>query len=118
MRALVEHQPRRLDGVGQALHAGNASGAQVFPVHQQCVELHASVARQKRAATRIEGLVVFHNRDRSLDRRDRAAALFEYRIASIERAGDPALMGADFVVRHGPGAAVNQKDGLWHQHLR
>ena len=50
VRTFVEHQPGRPDGITQPFHAGHAAGAQFLAVHQQCIELHPSVAGEKAAA--------------------------------------------------------------------
>src|SRR5215468_4313320 len=59
MRAFIEHQPRGLNGIADALYAANAAGAQGGAVHHQGIELHAAIAGEKAAAAGIKGFVVF-----------------------------------------------------------
>ncbi len=77
VRAFIQHQPRRANRIAQPLDAGDSAGAQIRAVHQQGVHLHAAILRQKRAASGVEGLVVFHDGDRGLDRIDGTRSLFE-----------------------------------------
>ena len=112
VRRLVEHKPRGLDGVAQTLDAGDAAGAQGAAVHHQGVELHAAIAGEEGTAAGVEGVVVFHDGDGGLDGIEGGAVLREHSPAGGERVGDAALVRRDSVVRHGPGAAVDEKDGL------
>ena len=111
--ALVEDEAGGLDGVLEALDAGDAAGAEVFAVHQQGVELDAAVAGEEGAAAGVEGVVVFHDGDGGFDGVDGGAAALERGPAGGEGVGDAALVGGDGVVGHGPGAAVDEEDGLW-----
>ncbi len=101
-------------GLAQVLHAGHAAGAEVGAAHQQRIELHAAVARQEGAAARVEGLVVFHHHDGRFDRIERRAAALKDRVSGLKRIADTSPVRGDFVVRHGPGAAVDQKSRVGH----
>ena len=112
VRRFVEHEPRGLDRVAQALDAGDAAGAQRAAVHHQRVELHAAVAGEEGTAAGVEGVVVLHDGDGGLDGIQCGAVLREHSPTGGERVGDAALVGCDGVVGHGPGAAVDEKNGL------
>ena len=112
---LLEHQTRGLDGIAQPLDAGHATGAHGSAhsaIHEQCVELHVAIAREEGAAAGVEGLVVLEDGDGGLDRVDRGGAALEQRVAGEERTANAEGVGFDGVVGDGPGAAMNEKDGL------
>ena len=67
VRALVEHQARGLDGIAQALDAGDSAGAKGGAVHEEGVELDAAVAGEEAAAPGVEGGVVFEYGDGGFD---------------------------------------------------
>ena len=110
--AFVENQTCGLNGILQALHAGDPTRAEVFTIHQQGVELHATVAGEKGAATGVEGIVVFHHCDGSFDGIDGGPATLERGPARSQCVGDAPLMRRNGVVGHGPCTAMDQKDGL------
>jgi hypothetical protein len=104
-----------VDGIAQPLDAGYAAGAHAAgdsPVHQQRVELDFALAGEKGATTGIEGFVVFEDRDSGLYRIDRGSAALQQRIAGKQRTANAEGVGIDGVVGNGPGAAMNEKDGL------
>ena len=77
VRGFVEDEAGGLDGVAQALDAGDAAGAEVGAVHEQGVELDAAVAGEEGAAAGVEGVVVFHDGDGGFDGVDGGAAARE-----------------------------------------
>ena len=109
---LLEDEAGGLDGVAQALDAGDAAGAEVGTVHEKGVELDAAVAGEEGAAAGVEGVVVFHEGDGGFDGIDGGAAAGERRPAGGEGGGDAAFVGGYGVVGHGPGATVDEQDGL------
>ena len=114
MRRFFEHQAGGLDGVAEALDAGDAAGAEVGAVHEQGVELDAAVAGEEGAAAGVEGVVVFHDGDGGFDGVDGCAAVLELCPAGGQGGGDAALVRVDGVVGHGPGATVDEEDGVRH----
>ncbi len=112
VRRLLQHQPRRLNGVAQPLHAGHAAGLQVCAGHQQGVALDAAVAGQKRSAPGIEGVIVLHHSNGGFDRVSGRSTTRESVPTGGQRRGDPALVRGDGVIGHGPRAAVDEQDGL------
>src|ERR1700752_2851877 len=55
VRRLVEHEPRGLDGVAEALDAGHAASAHRAAIHHQGVELDAAIPGEEGAAAGVEG---------------------------------------------------------------
>ncbi len=110
MRALVQNQARGLDGVAQALHAGDASGAEGCAVHDECVELHSSVAGEKAAASGVEGGIVFHGSDGGLDSIQSGAAAFEDAPAFLERVKHALFVRIEQIGGDVPGATVDKQD--------
>ena len=96
-----------MNRVADALHASHPTGTQVLPVHQQSIHLHSSILGQKRAPSRVEGLIVLHHRDSSFNSIDCAGPFFKKRVSGGQGVGDAIFVGGNSVVGHGPGAAVN-----------
>ncbi len=116
--AFIEHQPGRLDGVTEPFHAGHAARAQRASVHQQRIELYPSIPGKKAAAARIEGLIVFKNRDRRFDRVDCRPALLKQCVSGPQSIRYASLVGLQHVFGNGPGTAVNEKNGRdWHREI-
>ena len=67
VRALVEDEAGGLDGVAQALDAGDSAGAEGGAVHEEGVELDAAFAGEEAAASGVEGGVVFEFGDSGFD---------------------------------------------------
>ena len=111
-----EDEAGGLDGVAKALDAGYATGAEVGAVHEEGVELDAAIAGEEGAAAGVEGVVVFHDGDGGLYRIDGRATAGEGGPAGGEGGGDASLVGGDGVVGHGPGAAMDEEDGLRARH--
>lgn len=111
VRTFFEHQAGGLDGIVEALDAGDASGTKRVAFHDEGVELDATVGGEEAAASGVEGDVLFHDGDGGLDGLDSRAAAVEYFVTGGERIADAVFMGGDHVVGHGPGASVDDKDG-------
>jgi hypothetical protein len=107
-----------VNGVAQALDAGDAAsahGAACATVHEKCVELDPAIAGEKGASARVEGLIVFEDGDSSFNGIDGGGATIEQGVAGEECTADAAAVGFDGVVRNGPGAAMDEENGLgWH----
>src|SRR5580692_326860 len=67
MRTFFQHQPGGLDGIVEALDAGDASGTKSVTFHNEGVELDATVRGEEAAAAGVEGDVLFHDGDGGLD---------------------------------------------------
>jgi hypothetical protein len=103
-----------VDGVAQALDAGDATGphgAADTAVHEERVELDPAVAGEKGAAAGVERLVVFEDRDCGFDCIDGGGAAIEQSVAGKECAADAAAVGFDSVIGNGPSAAMNEESG-------
>ena len=112
---LLKDETRRVDGIAQAFNAGHATGAHGpgdSAIHEQCIELDFAIAREKGAAARVKSLVIFENGDSGLYRIDRSGAAFEQRVAGKKSTANAEGVGFDGVIGDGPGAAMNEKDGL------
>ncbi len=107
-----EDEAGGLDGVAEALDAGDSSGAEVGSVHKEGVELNAAVAGEEGATAGVEGVVVFHDGDGGFYGIDGGATAGESGPAGGEGGGDASFVGGYGVVGHGPGSAVDEKDGL------
>jgi hypothetical protein len=107
-----EDEAGGLDGVAEALDAGDSSGAEVGTAHEEGIELDAAVAGEKGAAAGVEGVVVFHEGDGGFDGIDGGAAAGESGPAGGEGGGDASFVGGYSVVGHGPGSTVDEEDGL------
>jgi len=110
VRAFVEHQARGLNGVAQALDAGDSASAESGTIHEQGVELDAAIAGEEAAASGVEGGVVFQFGDCGFDGVGGGGSEFEERVAGLERVKDALLVGLEHVVGNGPGSAVDDED--------
>ena len=111
MGALVEDEARGLDGVADALDAGDAAGAEGGAIHDEGVELDAAVAGEEAAAAGIEGGIVFKGGDGGFDGVEGGAAAFEDAPAFLEGVEDALLVGVEEIGGDIPGAAVDEEDG-------
>ena len=109
VRALIEDEAGGLDGVAQALDAGDSAGAEGGAVHDEGVELDAAVAGEEAAASGVEGSVVFEVGDGGFDSVDGGGPALEEGIASLEGIEDALFVGVEHVVGNGPGSAVNDE---------
>lgn len=109
--ALVEDEARGLDGVADALDAGDAAGAHGGSVHDEGVKLDAAVASEEAAAAGIKGRIVFHCGNGGLDGVDGGGAALEETPAFLECVKDALFVSFEQVGRNVPGAAVNEEDG-------
>ena len=112
MRAVAQNFARRADRIGDALDTAHAAGAQSGAVHDERIELHLAVAIEKAAATRVEGLVVFHDDHSFLDRIERRSTAFEHPPARSHGVAHTVEMSFHHVIRNGPGAAMNDQNRI------
>ena len=107
VRALAQDLARSANGIAQMLDASDAAGAKRRSIHNKCVELDFAVAIQKAAASGVEGLVVFHDDDGFFNGVERRATTFKHTPSGAQGIVDPSDVGVDHVIRHGPGATMN-----------
>jgi len=112
MRRFLQHETRGLDGVAQALDAGDAAGFHAASVHEQGVKLNAAVGCEEAAAAGVEGGVVFKNGDGCFNGVDGRAADGEDGIAGFQGAAYAEFMGGCGVGGNGPCAAVDEECGI------
>ena len=113
--ALLKDQTGGADGIAEALDAGNAACAESGTFHEQGVELDAAFAGKEGTPTGVEGVVVFEDGYSSFNRINGGGAASEERGASLEGGEDACFVGGTERVRDGPGAAVDEQNGLnWH----
>jgi len=112
VRALFEHLAGDDDGVAHALDASDASGAKRGAAHHHGIELDLTVSVKEAAASGVEGIVVFHDDDGSLDGFNGATTALEHTPSSGKRVADTVDVSIDKVVRNGPGSAMDQKNRL------
>jgi hypothetical protein len=116
---LLKDEAGGADRVAQALDTGDAAGLHAAAVHEERVELDATVGGEKAAASGVEGGVIFEDGDSGLDGVDGRSAAREDGVARFEGAADAGLVGLGCVGGDGPCAAVNEEDGIadggcWH----
>ena len=94
VRGFFEDEAGGLDGVAEALDAGDAAGFHAAAVHEECVELDAAVGGEEAAAAGVEGGVVFEDGDGGFDGIEGRAAAREDTIAGFECVRTPASWAA------------------------
>lgn len=109
MGTVVEYQTRCMNRILQPLHTCDPAGTKVLSIHQQRIQLHPAILRQKRTSPGIEGLIIFHYRNCRLYCIDGASPAFQKGIAGLNGLRNSSLMGFDRIIRHRPRAAVNQE---------
>jgi hypothetical protein len=98
------------------LDATHASGAKGGPLHDERVELYFAIAIEEAAAAGIEGLVVFHDHDCLLDGVESRASAAERLPACSGGVADTVEMSLDHVIRNGPGASMDNQNGIsWQE---
>jgi hypothetical protein len=115
MRALAQNLARRAHGIAQPLHASHASGAQRGTVHDERIELYLAIAVQETSATRVEGLVVFHDDDGLFDGIECRAAALQHLPSGGQSVAHAAQVGVDHVIGYGPCTAVNNQNRISRQ---
>ena len=118
--AVAENLAGGANRVAQALDAADAAAAEGRAVHDESVELHFAVAVQETAASGVESFVVFENDDGFFDRVESRAAAFQHAPSGGGGIAHTVEVRLDHVIGNGPGAAVNDQNGIgWHfQSLR
>ena len=114
MRRFFEDGARGLDGIFDAMEAGNGAGAERGGVHDDGVAFDVAVEIEMRAVAGVEGGIVFEDGDRGLDGVEGVAAAGKNAPAGLKRAKAAGLAGVDGLVGDIPGTAVNDERGPWH----
>jgi hypothetical protein len=112
VRRLLEDEASGLDGIAEALDAGDTASAEVGAVHKEGVQLDAAITGEEGALTGVEGVVVFHAGNGSLDGVDGGTAAGERGPSNSQGCGYASFVRCDSVVGHSPGTAVDEEDGL------
>jgi hypothetical protein len=107
----VEDEACGLDGVADALDAGDGAGAEGGPIHDEGVELNAAVAGEEGTAAGVEGGIIFKRGDGGLDGVECGAAAFEDAPAFLEGVEDALFVGLEKVGGDIPCAAVDEENG-------
>ena len=115
--AFAENLSRCAHRIVQMLDAAHASSAQRSSIHDEGIELHLAVAVQKAAASGVESLVVFHDDDGFLNGVERRATALEHMPSRGQRIVHATDVGVHHVIRHGPGAPVNDENRISWQEL-
>jgi hypothetical protein len=89
------------------LDAGHASSSHATTVHEEGVELNASVGSEKAATAGVESGVIFEDGDSRFDSIEGRTASRKKGVTSFERVSDTGFMGGRNVGGNGPGAAVD-----------
>jgi hypothetical protein len=109
--AFFKDQARGLNGIAQALDAGNSACLHAAAVHEECVKLHAAIGGEKAAAAGVEGGVVFENCDGGFDSVEGGCSAREKGVASFESLADTVQVVGSGVGGNGPCATVNEESG-------
>jgi len=109
MRALFEDEARSVDGIAEALDAGDTAGLHATSVHEEGVELDAAVGGEEAAATGVEGGIVFEDGDGGFDGVDGCAATGEDLVADFESVTNAGLVRLSCVGGDGPGSAMDEQ---------
>jgi SH3-like domain-containing protein len=88
MWRLLKDKAGGLNGVTQALDAGDAAGFHAAAVHEERVELDAAVGGEKAAAASVEGGVIFEDGDGGFNGIEGGPASGEDGVARFESFAD------------------------------
>src|SRR5258706_11567481 len=115
VRAFAKNFTGSANRIRDTLNASHAPGAQSSAIHNEGIELDLAVAIQKAAAPGVECLVVFHDGYGFFDRVERRSAAFEDAPSGGSAVADAVAVSIHHVIGNGPGAAVNDKNGIRRQ---
>jgi hypothetical protein len=109
--AVFEDQTGGLNGIAEALDTGHATSLHAATVHEEGIELDASVGGEKAATAGVEGGVIFEDGHGRFDRIDGRSAARKNSIAGFKRFADTGLVGSSRVGGDGPCASVDEQSG-------
>jgi len=112
VRALFEDEACSMDGIAEALDAGDAAGFHAATVHEESIKLDATVGGEKAAAARVEGGIVLEDGYGCLDGVDGGAAAGEDFVTDFEGAAHASFMSGSGVCGDGPCSAMDEKGGI------
>jgi len=112
MGTFLENETSGLDGITQALYTGNATGLHAATVHEESIELDATIGCQEASTACVEGRVIFHHGDGGLDCVDCSAPLRKHSEAGLKGFANTGFMGGCGIVRNGPCSAMNDQNGF------
>jgi len=115
MRTFTQNLARGANRIRKMLYAANAASAKRGSVHDEGVELYLALAIEKAAATRVEGLVIFHDDDSFFDRIERCVTPLKDTPALGERFAHAVQVRFDKRVRNGPRASVDEQNWVIRQ---
>jgi hypothetical protein len=107
VRTLFENQAGSLNGIAEMFYASHAASLHAATVHEERVELNASVGGKKTATAGVEGGVIFEDGDGGLDRIERRTAASKKGVAGFKRVADAGFMSSRRVSGDGPSATVD-----------
>src|ERR1700756_3087571 len=117
MRAVTQDFARSANGIRNLFHAAHASGTKRSAVHNQRIELNLAIAIEEAATASVKRLVVLHDDDRFLYGIQCRSATLEHTPASGNCSPHAAQMCLYHVIRNGPGAAVDEQNGIRRQRI-
>jgi hypothetical protein len=112
MLTFLKDQARGLNGIAKAFYAGNTAGLHAAAVHQESVELNATVRGEKAAAPRVESGIVFQYGDSGLDGVDSCSTVRQDSEAGLKSFAHTGLVCCGSVIWNGPCSTVNDQDGF------
>jgi len=115
VRTLAQDLARHTHRMTQMFYAADTPGGQGSAVHDQGIELHLAITIQKAAASGVEGLIIFQDDDRLLDRVERGATTIQDVPGRSGRIAHTIEMSLDHFVRNGPGAAMDKQNRISRQ---
>lgn len=112
MGAFFENKASRLNGVTQTLDARNAASLHAAAVHEESVELNATIGGEETSPPCIERGVVFHHGHCSFDGIDGGSATRKHSEASFKSFAHAGFVCGGGVIRNGPRTAVDDQRGF------
>jgi len=114
----LEDEAGGVDGIAQALNAGDASGFHAASIHEEGVELNAAVGGEEAAAAGVERGIVFEDGDSGFDGVEGCAATGEDFVSGDKSASNAGFVSGCGVAGNGPCSAVDEEGGIVRGWLR
>jgi hypothetical protein len=111
MGALFENEAGGENGILDALDTGHATGFHATAVHEEGIELNASVGGKKTASSCVESGVILENDNGRLNSIESGASPGQDRVPGFKSAADAGFVGERVRGGNGPGATVNDENG-------
>ena len=113
MGTLFKNEASGLNGISQVFDAGDTAGLHAASIHQEGVELHATIGGKEATAACVEGGIIFEYCDGGLDGIKGRTVLSQDVEASAESAADSVEMSRCVGGGNGPSSTVNQQRRNW-----